>query len=156
MLCGSFYLDSAYKKENVILSYYCNVRSKPTWVKCHQLDRLKPVKCYNNNNNYIVWITMKFVHTFTVPRGWILLTLVTVFPLAPPWGWYLWFLVKRLSNYWMDCHEIFTHIHGSLRMNCNNSGEPLTFLSGAIIKSNYSQIPAKLTAFPSASAVLCV
>lgn len=26
-------------------------------------------------------------------------------PLAPPWGWYLWFRAKWLVNYWMDCYE---------------------------------------------------
>lgn len=27
-------------------------------------------------------------------------------PLTQPWGWHLWFCVKCLNNYWIDCHEI--------------------------------------------------
>lgn len=30
-----------------------------------------------------------------------------IFPLAPPWGWSLWFWVKCLDNYWMDYRDIW-------------------------------------------------
>ncbi len=30
-----------------------------------------------------------------------------LFPLSAPWGSHLWFWVKCLNNYWMDCHEIW-------------------------------------------------
>ncbi len=45
----------------------------------------------------------------TVPRGWILMTLVIplTFPLAPPCGGHLCFSVKCLINRWMDCLEIW-------------------------------------------------
>ena len=51
----------------------------------------------------IGWITRTLC-----PRRLILLTtddLLTL-PLVPPWGWHLWFRIKYLDNYWMDCHEI--------------------------------------------------
>lgn len=32
------------------------------------------------------------------------------FPLEPTWDWYLWFSVKYLNNYLMDCHKIW-HKH---------------------------------------------
>lgn len=31
------------------------------------------------------------------------------FPLEPPTGWPLWFTVKCLNNYSVDCHEIWAH-----------------------------------------------
>ncbi len=28
------------------------------------------------------------------------------FPLALPWRWHFWFVVKHFDNYWVDCHDI--------------------------------------------------
>ncbi len=50
------------------------------------------------------------------------------FPPASPWGWHLWFRVKYLDNFLMDCHEICYRYSISLfRMNLNDFGQPPTF-----------------------------
>ncbi len=107
-------------------------------------------------NNY--WIS------FTVPRGWTLITLMFLtFPLASSWGPRWWFC---LYNYWMEISriKISTDVHVPLRMKCNDFGDPLTFYlapsSGQHVHvSNtlvYDQIPTELQTFPSASVGLCV
>ncbi len=40
------------------------------------------------------------------------------FPLVPPQGSHLWFWVKYLNNYWMNCHG--SCIQALLGMNCDN------------------------------------
>ena len=49
------------------------------------------------------------------------------FPLVPPWGWYLRFLLKYLKNYWMDCHEILIRHSWSSVDESQWLGDPLTF-----------------------------
>ncbi len=47
---------------------------------------------------------------------------VLTFPLAPPWGWHLWFWVKtrNLDNCWMDCLKFGIDV--VIRMNCYHFG----------------------------------
>ncbi len=53
-------------------------------------------------------LAQHLVQTFLVSRQCVRTT--PTFPLAPPWGWHLWFWVKCLNSYWMDCHDIlYTH-----------------------------------------------
>lgn len=55
-----------------------------------------------NIQSIIRW--MNFVKTFI----WSNSVAVLMFPLAPPWGWHLWFLGKYLNNYWTECHELWS------------------------------------------------
>lgn len=51
------------------------------------------------------------MQTFIVPRGWTLLTSVFLcFPIAPPWGWHLWFSLKCFKSYWLDLHFILNYV----------------------------------------------
>lgn len=54
--------------------------------------------------------TQSFIQTFVVPRRYVPLT----FPVAPVNSWCLWFLVKYLSNYRTDSHEIMYRYSWSL------------------------------------------
>ncbi len=91
-------------------------------------------------------------------RRCILLT----FPLVPRVGWHFWFNVNVSTTTAWIATTFPTHVHAPLRVNCSNFGDPLTVLlvpwwgQHFKLSSNlfYDQIPAKLMAVPSASAVL--
>ncbi len=44
--------------------------------------------------------------TFMISRWWSPLTsVILIFPLAPPWGWHVWFSLKCLDNYQTDWRQ---------------------------------------------------
>lgn len=47
---------------------------------------------------------------------------------ASPAGWHVWFWVKCINNYWVNCQE-FKHIHVLIRMKRHNSDDLFFFSS---------------------------
>ena len=66
---------------------------------------------------------------FTLRSGWNILNHEMncyAFALASPWGWDLWFwsdMAQQPSDEFL--WNFGAHIHDSLRINCNNCGDPL-------------------------------
>ncbi len=62
------------------------------------------------------------------------------FPLAPPWGWHLWFRVKYLDSYWRDCHETCYRYSRSLKDKFSWLWWSSDFSFGTTFRSEFSLI----------------
>lgn len=62
--------------------------------------------------NYWIGWRQIFPKSFTVPGGGIQMALWSPdFSSSLPWGWHLWFWMKCLHSYWIDCHDIWLRLN---------------------------------------------